>query len=433
MSVYRRLGGTRMALLILLHPLRVARMFFHGVSEWLREEWERARGEWAGRVTHAEGIFPYLRILTNVVVRELQTIAILLDVYLGVPVIYSTFMQYDELAHHFGSTSRFALSDLRRTDARIGEIERMAVAAGGRGYDLVILSDHGMTPSVSYRVRFRETLGTTVQHILDGDAFRTGEMPIRSLASFAETSEYAEVGPRVVESVAGVTRSRPVRRTLRRLRDWVRSRYGLRELVLPEKYRVDAKHGVVVTYSSCLALLYFAQDAARFTLEEIARNARHAALYDALREHPGIGLIAALDAHGVHVQSRIGRARIVDGTAEVLDGENPLAPYGTDALTVGAIESLVRQPNAGDLVLFGAYDGYEIVSFDDQIGAHGSAGGDQVWPFIIAPESLGIGDARIENARDIHRVIMKRYAREPVAMDGALEPDEDTPASVVDR
>ena len=148
-----------MALLILLHPLRVARMLFQGIGEWLREEWERARGEWLGRVTHAEGIFPFLRILTNVVVRELQTIAILLDVYLGVPVIYSTFMQYDELAHHFGSTSRFALRDLRRTDARIGEIERMALAAGGRGYDLVILSDHGMTPSVSYRVRFKETLG----------------------------------------------------------------------------------------------------------------------------------------------------------------------------------------------------------------------------------------------------------------------------------
>src|SRR5512132_4686517 len=119
MSVYRRLGGTRMALLILLHPLRVVRMLLLGIGEWLREEWERARGEWAGRVTHAEGIFPFLRIFTNVVVRELQTIAILLDVYLGVPVIYSTFMQYDELAHHFGSTSRFALSDLRRTDARI--------------------------------------------------------------------------------------------------------------------------------------------------------------------------------------------------------------------------------------------------------------------------------------------------------------------------
>ena len=411
MSVYRRLGGTRMALLILLHPLRVLRMLFQGVGEWLREEWERARGEWVGRVTHAEGIFPFLRIFTNVVVRELQTIAILLDVYLGVPVIYSTFMQYDELAHHFGSTSRFALADLRRTDARIREIQRMAQAAGGRGYDLVVLSDHGMTPSVSYRVRFRESLGTTVQRILDGDAFRTGELPIQSLASFAQTSEYASVGPRVVDSVADVTQSRSIKRSLRRLGQWVRSRYGIRELVLPEKYRVSATHGVVVTYSSCLALVYFAEDDARLTLENIAQSARRASLYDALREHPGIGLLAALDSLGVHVQSRAGRARIVDGTVEVLEGANPLEPYGADPLTVRAVEALVRQPNAGDIVLFGAYDGYEIVSFDDQIGAHGSAGGDQVWPFLIAPDALGVGNERIDNARDIHRVIMTRYAR----------------------
>jgi len=410
MSVYRRLGGTRMALLILLHPLRVLRMLFQGVGEWLREEWERARGEWMGRVTHAEGIFPFLRIFTNVVVRELQTIAILLDVYLGVPVIYSTFMQYDELAHHFGSTSRFALADLRRTDARIREIQRMAQAAGGRGYDLVVLSDHGMTPSVSYRVRFRESLGTTVQRILDGDAFRTGELPIQSLASFAQTSEYASVGPRVVDSVADVTQSRSIKRSLRRLGQWVRSRYGIRELVLPEKYRVSTTHGVVVTYSSCLALVYFAEDDARLTLEDIAQSSRRASLYDALREHPGIGLLAVLDSRGVHVQSRAGRARIVDGAVEVLDGANPLEPYGADPLTVRAVEALVRQPNAGDIVLFGAYDGYEIVSFDDQIGAHGSAGGDQVWPFLIAPDALGIGSERIDNARDIHRVIMTRYS-----------------------
>ena len=125
MSVYARLGGTRMALLILLHPIRLLRMVVQAAWEWLLEEWERVIGTLRGRVTHAEGIFPFVRILSNVVVRELQTMAIMLDVYLGVPVIYSTFMQYDELAHHFGPTSRMALGDLRRTDARIREIWRM--------------------------------------------------------------------------------------------------------------------------------------------------------------------------------------------------------------------------------------------------------------------------------------------------------------------
>src|SRR5215208_212045 len=63
MSVYRRLGGTRMGLLILLHPIRMARMIGQGAFEWLLEEWERARGELAGRVPHSEGIFPFIRIL----------------------------------------------------------------------------------------------------------------------------------------------------------------------------------------------------------------------------------------------------------------------------------------------------------------------------------------------------------------------------------
>ena len=97
----------------------------------------------------------------------------------------------------------------------------------------------------------------------------------------------------------------------------------------------------------------------------------------------------------------------------MLEGDEPArAVRQRTRSRCGAIESLVRQPNAGDLVLFGAYDGYEIVSFDDQIGAHGSAGGDQVWPFLIAPDALGIAGERIDNARDMHRVIMTRYARQ---------------------
>src|ERR1043166_9448893 len=41
MSVYRRLGGTRMALLILLHPIRMVRMVSQGAFEWLLGEGER--------------------------------------------------------------------------------------------------------------------------------------------------------------------------------------------------------------------------------------------------------------------------------------------------------------------------------------------------------------------------------------------------------
>lgn len=413
MSVYRRLGGTRMALLIAAHPIRIVRMALQGALEWIREEAERAAGELARRHTHSEGLFPFIRILSNVVVRELQTMAILLDVYLGVPVIYSTFMQYDELGHHFGPSSWQALRDLRRTDARIAEIRRMLAAAPGRAYDLVILSDHGMTPASSYRVHFRESLGKTVRTILDEYAAQSGGRALRAHASFAEDTEYADMGPQVVEAVAQVAprSQRVVRKSLRRLRDWLRSRYGLRELILPEKYRVDDRNDVVVTYSSCLALLYFAELPGRLELGDIVRDGRRAHLYLGLLAHPGIGLVATMSGPAVHIESARGRALIVDGQLEVLSGDNPLAIYGVEPPLVGALERLVRQRNAGDLVMFGAYDGYEIVSFDDQIGAHGAAGGGQLYPFLITPPDVDLSGAKIEDARDIHRVLLARYAR----------------------
>ena len=409
-SVYRRLGGTRMGLLILLHPIRMVRMAFQGAFEWLLEEWERARGEIAGRVTHSEGIFPFIRILSNVVIRELQTMAILLDVYLGVPVIYSTFMQYDELAHHFGPSSKQALVDLRRTDARIAEIWRMAQLAGGRGYDLVILSDHGMTPALSYRVKYGESLGTTVQRMLD-EAPRTDRPAPRSLASFAIDTEYSDIGPEVVEAVAQLTpASFGARKGIRRFRDWLRSRYGLREIIFPEKYRVDRTNDVVVTYSSCLALVYFAATERRLTLEQILADSRWSTLYERLISHPGIGLVATLSESGVTLASRRGRAHLRDGEVEIISGENPLELFGTEPYVLRAVESLVRQPNAGDCVLFGTYDGYDIISFDDQVGAHGSAGGDQMYPFIISPHKLGLESEALEDARDIHRTVLARYA-----------------------
>src|SRR5919205_933984 len=321
-SVYRRLGGGRMLLLIALHPVRMAGQ---AVLEWLREEWERAVGEAVRRRTHAEGLFPFLRVFTNVVVRELQTVAVLLDVYLGVPVIYSTFMQYDELAHHFGPSSWQALRDLRRTDRRISEILRMIRSeAAGRDYDLVVLSDHGMTPSSSYRVRFGESLGVTVQRLLDDAAERARRTPLSTFVSFAEDSEYADIGAQIAETLAQSARPhhRSFRRAMRRVRDWFRSRYGLREIIFPEKYRVDPRHNAVVTYSSSLALLYFADHPSRLELAEILRDRRRADLYANLLAHAGIGLIGALAGHRVHLQSARGRALLCDATLEVLEGSN---------------------------------------------------------------------------------------------------------------
>ena len=121
-------------------------------------------------------------------------------------------------------------------------------------------------------------------------------------------------------------------------------------------------------------------------------------------------MVATVSANGVALASRSGRATLRDGQVEHISGENPLEIFGTEPYVLRAVESLVSQPNTGDCVLFGAYDGYDIISFDDQVGAHGSAGGDQVYPFLISPERLGLAAEILEDARDIHRTVLARYA-----------------------
>jgi hypothetical protein len=201
---------------------------------------------------------------------------------------------------------------------------------------------------------------------------------------------------------------------LRHARDWVRSRYGLREIIFPEKYFVDPRHDVVVTYSSCLALVYFADVPHQLGLDALTADPRRAHLYRALLAHPGIGLVATRLDTAVHLESRAGRAVIEHGVLRVMDGDNPLEPYGTEAYVVRAVHDLVQQPNGGDLVLFGAYDGYDIISFDDQVGAHGSAGGDQMYPFIITPPDMDLRGAVLEDARDVNRVVMARYSEQGI-------------------
>src|SRR4051812_30217563 len=45
LSVFQRLGGWRMAMLILIHPIRMLRMGVQAMLEYLREEYERGVGE----------------------------------------------------------------------------------------------------------------------------------------------------------------------------------------------------------------------------------------------------------------------------------------------------------------------------------------------------------------------------------------------------
>ena len=143
-------------------------------------------------------------------------------------------------------------------------------------------------------MRFGETLGTTIEHMLQRDAARTRraaaerkhELRARRRVRRHERARRGRGGRGDAGAASHGARDRCCGHAI-----GCGARYGLRELILPEKYRVEAGHDVVVTYSSDLALLYFADDPHPLDLDQIAGDNRRAALYDALLDHPGVGLL----------------------------------------------------------------------------------------------------------------------------------------------
>jgi hypothetical protein len=395
----QKMGGGRVALLALLHPGRMLRMFVDSVVEYVREEFVRIWGQMRGRYTYYWWYLPFLHIGSNVVLRELQTLAVLLDIYTGVPAIYTTYNVYDEFAHHFGPGSRTAYSSIRGLDRRIGLIMKMLRRAPGRPYDVYILSDHGQTPSVPYRIRYRETLGDTIVN-----AAKRGVFVMAGTGDYA--LEHQDVMDFLVQELEHVSAesSLPARKAGLGLGRWIRQQYNIFPLVAETVKESEDSH-IVVTYSSSLAHVYWTEPQRPLHLDEIRADTDRRALYYFLVSHSGIGCVITRMLDGAHVETLHGRALVMpDGEMEVLSGTDPLRHYASSAVERRAIARLAAMNNAGDLILFGAYDPVQdlCVCFDDQIGAHGALGGRQAWPFLLTPRGLVPGNCTIEDPLDLH-------------------------------
>jgi hypothetical protein len=405
----QKMGGGRVALLALLHPLRMLRMAGDSVLQYVREEFVRLWGQMRGRYTWYWWYLPLLHIGSNVVLRELQTMAVMLDVYTGARSIYTTYNIYDEYAHHFGPGSRTAYSAVRSMDSRIAEILNMVRRAPGRPYDIYILSDHGQTPSIPYRVRYHETLGDTIVK-----ATEQGVLVLAGTGDYGiEHQDVMDFLLRELEQVAAAS-SLPARRAGLGLGGWLRRHYNIFPLVA-ETVKEAAAARIVVTYSSSLAHVYWTHPERPIAFDEIRNDPDRRALYYFLVAHDGIGMVITRMVDGAHVESLRGRALITPaGEIEVLSGEDPLYGYAQHAHERRAIAELATMKNAGDMVLIGACDPVRnvCISFDDQIGAHGAIGGEQSWPFIMAPRGLVPPDYTIEDPMDLHP-LFRRYTREP--------------------
>ena len=157
--------------------------------------------------------YALIRAWATVIQRDLQVNSVVADMYAGRPVAYTTFLAYDEVAHHSGIERPETLATLRQVDRQLNRIATAALHAP-REYRFVVLSDHGQSQGATFLDRYGESLEALVTDILRPSPTASGNPGGEGGSSGAEPPSEASafLGASVAEFAAGAS--------------WASRRYG---------------------------------------------------------------------------------------------------------------------------------------------------------------------------------------------------------------
>jgi uncharacterized membrane protein YvlD (DUF360 family) len=317
---------------------------------------------------HRSRSYALVRAWGTVIQLDLQVSAVIADLYAGRPVGYSTFLAYDEVAHHSGVERPDALAVLRRVDRAIARIESAARDAP-RPYRLVVLSDHGQSQGETFADRYGVTLEEIVKRACATDDVRSDDAGNDEAAGF--------IGASLTE--AG-TSDKAFGRAVRAATGTGESDGEERPAELTEGGD-DSLPELSVMASGCLGLISFPRISGRVSLETIEE--RYPNLVPALRSHPGIGFfLVRSERDGALAIGPEGVNHLDSGR---IDGVDPLRPYGPNA--ADHVRRTDGFPHCPDLVLNSTYwaELDEVAAFEELVGSHGGMGGEQCFPFVLAP------------------------------------------------
>ncbi|HEY6761085.1 MAG TPA: phage holin family protein [Baekduia sp.] len=380
-------------------PYNVARTFLltlYDVGYELAHAAQQRRRDVRPRV-HRGFEYAGMRAYATAVQLDLQVESVIGDLEAGRPVIYTTFLAYDEVAHHSGIERADTLAVLRRVDRRIKRIAA-ACERAPRRYEVVVLSDHGQTQGATFRDRYGVTLEALVEDacgLAEGavaaEASGEAEAAGRLGAALTEASSGESAGARAVRVA---TRGHTVGGEVRVFEDGSEHEDGA-EASAAEPPEVS------VMASGNLGLITFPRLPGRVTRETL--DATYPKLLDALRAHPGIGFALVRDAQGHDVV--LGAHGVHDLTIGTITGDDPLAPFGPRA--ADHVARTAGFPHCPDVVVNSAYweQTDEVAAFEELVGSHGGLGGPQSHPFLLAPASLPLPREEVVGAEQVHQLL----------------------------
>ena len=376
--------------------MRTAMLFVADVAAELWSASQQRRRNVQPRV-HRGFKYALVRGWTTVIQRDLQVQAVIGDIYAGRPVVYTTFLGYDEVAHHSGIERAETLAVLRKIDRQFARIER-ASREGPRPYHLVVLADHGQTQGATFRQRYGKTLEDLVRELTASNEIEVQKQGTEGAGFLGASLTEAGAGR---GALAAAVRRASARRSvdgavmLGEKPQWAGSRLdGEGAQKQPE---------VVVMASGCLGLVSFGREAGRMSLESI--GALYPELLPALCEHPGVGfMLVRSERHGALAIGARGVNYLDQGRSE---GEDPLVPFGPHAADkIRRTNGFVHCP---DIVINSTYwvEVDEVAAFEELVGSHGGMGGSQEFPFVLYPASWPPPDESIVGAVAMHRQLRR--------------------------
>ena len=319
-------------------------------------------------------------------VEELASIGAAFDVLGGAPLIYPTFVAYDEFAHRRGPLSNQALRRLRWIDSRIRTIVHATQAAPEHGYEIYVLSDHGQADAVPFR---------TLEHM--------------SFATFVHAASLRRAPP--AGGIVLIERIATARARLARMRKWPErlrapaEKWTLRKLRRDEARAVhelgfDPELRVIIGGS--IAHIYCGSTGC--TLEQLAE--RYPRLLASLAGSPAIGFLVGRDAAGTRWLFWRGRKFDLAGDLSRLPPARALGETRLRRL----IEGTACGSSSGDLVVYGAFARAGHVSFPYEQGSHGGVAPDELSMILIHPPGVEppLGDELV--ASELHHFFKNRYA-----------------------
>src|SRR3954447_5098258 len=194
------------------NPYNVMRTIALSVREVISELWSAAqqrRRDVQPRIERGV-VYSLMRAWATVIQRDLQVEAVIADMCAGLPVAYTTFLAYDEVAHHSGIERPDALATLRQVDGQIGRIDAAREHAP-RPYRLVVLSDHGQSQGATFLQRYGISLEGLVRRATEKDDVRGAETSQEALGFLGAGLTEASAGrPRMAGVVGRSQKGRTV-------------------------------------------------------------------------------------------------------------------------------------------------------------------------------------------------------------------------------